>query len=255
MFIDDLIETVEGKLNSLICIYCEKTFKDRTTLKEHMRKKAHKRINPDNKSYDKFFLINYKGKDQSPVYRGSTANQASNSSRSKKPTCASSDNERTRRKPPQERSRVFQTDNSDSDWDQWTDVEIAIVCLFCSFSCGKIDDIKQHMQQVHLYDFDRVVEGLNFYQRVKMVNFIRRQMQQKRCVNDCCLEFDTHENLLKHMVAEKHFVINDTKLYNQPQYFFPTIDGEDLGFMVRTDLLLIFYLLQTIPFYVISKTR
>lgn len=44
---------------SLICIYCEKTFKDRTVLKEHMRKKFHKCINPNNKAYDKFYIINY----------------------------------------------------------------------------------------------------------------------------------------------------------------------------------------------------
>lgn len=44
---------------SLICIYCEKTFKDRSVLKEHMRKKFHKCVNPNNKIYDKFYIINY----------------------------------------------------------------------------------------------------------------------------------------------------------------------------------------------------
>lgn len=228
VFIDELIDTVEQKLNTLICIYCEKVFKDRTTLKEHMRKKGHKRINPDNKLYDKFFLINYKGKDNSPAHhRGSgsgTQNTTINPRRTK-PSHAVSDSER-KKKPPQERSRVFQTDNSDSDWSEWTDEEIAIVCLFCDFTSGKIESVKEHMRQTHLFDFDCVVESLNFYQRVKMVNFIRRQMLQKRCVNDCCIEFNSEENLLKHMMAEKHFVISDTKLYNQPQYFFPTVDGK-----------------------------
>lgn len=32
---------------------------DRTALKEHMRKKLHKRINPTNKEYDKFYINNY----------------------------------------------------------------------------------------------------------------------------------------------------------------------------------------------------
>lgn len=44
---------------SLICIYCEKIFKDRLVLKEHMRKKFHKCINPHNKMYDKFYINNY----------------------------------------------------------------------------------------------------------------------------------------------------------------------------------------------------
>jgi hypothetical protein len=44
---------------SLICIYCEKTFKNRMVLKEHMRKKFHKCINPNNQVYDKFYINNY----------------------------------------------------------------------------------------------------------------------------------------------------------------------------------------------------
>lgn len=33
--------------------------KDRTVLKEHMRKKQHKKINPNNRQYDKFYVVNY----------------------------------------------------------------------------------------------------------------------------------------------------------------------------------------------------
>lgn len=44
---------------SLQCLYCEGTFRDHATLKEHMRKKLHKRINPKNRTYDKFYVINY----------------------------------------------------------------------------------------------------------------------------------------------------------------------------------------------------
>lgn len=59
VFIDELIQQIENKLDSLQCIYCEKTFPDRNTLKEHMRKKLHKRINPQNKNYDKYYIVNY----------------------------------------------------------------------------------------------------------------------------------------------------------------------------------------------------
>ena len=44
---------------SLQCLFCEKTFKDRPTLRDHMRKKQHKKINPKNKEFDKYYLINY----------------------------------------------------------------------------------------------------------------------------------------------------------------------------------------------------
>jgi hypothetical protein len=42
-----------GYLFFQACIYCEKTFKTRDVLKEHMRKKGHKKINPKNVAYDR----------------------------------------------------------------------------------------------------------------------------------------------------------------------------------------------------------
>lgn len=45
--------------SSLQCLYCEKVFRDKNTLKDHMRKKQHRRINAKNKEYDKFYIINY----------------------------------------------------------------------------------------------------------------------------------------------------------------------------------------------------
>lgn len=59
VFISELVDVIEYKLNNLMCIYCEKVFPDRGILKEHMRKKLHKRINPRNKCYDKYFIVNY----------------------------------------------------------------------------------------------------------------------------------------------------------------------------------------------------
>lgn len=44
---------------SFTCMFCEKEFKEWQTLKDHMRKKSHKRIDPKNKKYDKYYLINY----------------------------------------------------------------------------------------------------------------------------------------------------------------------------------------------------
>lgn len=41
------------------CIYCEKTFSDRTVLMDHMRKRNHREVNPKNNYYDKFYIINY----------------------------------------------------------------------------------------------------------------------------------------------------------------------------------------------------
>lgn len=40
VFIDNLIDVIQMHLTELKCIFCEKTFRDRSTLKEHMRKKG-----------------------------------------------------------------------------------------------------------------------------------------------------------------------------------------------------------------------
>lgn len=59
VYIDELLDRISEKLEALQCLYCEKTFPDRVTLKEHMRKKQHKRIHPSNQSYDKYYAVNY----------------------------------------------------------------------------------------------------------------------------------------------------------------------------------------------------
>lgn len=46
-------------IHRLLCLCCEKTFKTPVLLREHMRKKQHRSLNPKNKMYDKFYLLNY----------------------------------------------------------------------------------------------------------------------------------------------------------------------------------------------------
>lgn len=207
VFIDELIDIVELKMKNLVCLYCEKIFKDRMTLKEHMRKKGHKRINPENKFYDRFFLTNYY-KDRA------------------KPPAVQLGEQVTPRKVRQDSSRVFQTDHEDSDWSDWEVSEnLAIKCLFCDVTEAKIDELKTHMHHEHHFSFDAETKGLNFYKRVKLVNYIRHQMGAMQCVN-CDLKVAEQGTLLSHMKAEKHFSVTCEKRYNQPEFFFPTIDDD-----------------------------
>ena len=41
------------------CLYCDKTFRDYKTLREHMRKKLHKKLNPSNTGYSRQNLNNF----------------------------------------------------------------------------------------------------------------------------------------------------------------------------------------------------
>ena len=59
VFVNEFLDAVEEKLEQLVCLYCEGVFKSREVLKEHMRKKMHKKLNPKNKAWDRFYLVNY----------------------------------------------------------------------------------------------------------------------------------------------------------------------------------------------------
>ena len=59
VFVTKFLDMIEEKIESLLCLYCEKVFKSREVLKEHMRKKQHKQLNPRNKVWNQFYLVNY----------------------------------------------------------------------------------------------------------------------------------------------------------------------------------------------------
>ncbi|XP_065077896.1 zinc finger protein 277 [Ochlerotatus camptorhynchus] len=206
VFVDELIDTVQEKMENMICLFCEKVFKDRPTLKEHMRKKGHKRINPDNKFYDRFFLVNYKN------------------DRLNKPT-------KTIAKQPvpvearARESSPFHSEDSNSDWSDWYGEEQPTTCLFCSIAKPKIDDLKQHMKTEHSFDFDAQVIGLTFYQRVKIVNYIRRQIHVLKCVL-CREEFTSKEKLQSHLQDAGHYSIGEQQFWDQPEFFFPTYEDD-----------------------------
>jgi hypothetical protein len=59
VFINDLLDLLQSKIDKLQCIYCERYFKNSTAFRDHMRKKHHKKINSKNQLYDRFYMINY----------------------------------------------------------------------------------------------------------------------------------------------------------------------------------------------------
>lgn len=206
VFIDELIDNVQDKLDKLICLFCSKKFKDRPTLKEHMRKKGHKRINPDNKAYDKFFLVNYKNEmEVRNTAKQSVQVMMANTNISNK---------------------VVESDN-DSDWSDWEGEKQNLNCLFCSVSDTDFPRIKNHMKTSHDFDFDAAITGLNFYEKVKVVNYMRRQMHMLKCVS-CGEKFDTIKLLLDHLALLKHYGIGKRTDWDHPEFFFPTYEDDSI---------------------------
>ncbi|XP_074619362.1 zinc finger protein 277-like isoform X1 [Acropora palmata] len=202
--INEFLDLLEKKLTSLQCLFCEKLFKDRTALKDHMRKKQHKKINPKNKEYDRFYVINY-------LELGKTWEDIQNEIEEEEET---------------------RTDGNadEGDWNDWKDDLPPTVCLFCDNSYPVTRQVLQHMKDEHCFDFLAVTHslGLDFYHQVKIVNYVRRQVYQNNCVK-CEVNFCSKQAVLDHMEKEQHFSLPDEKSsWDQPQYFFPTYENDTL---------------------------
>jgi hypothetical protein len=122
-------------LPRLRCIYCEKLFKTRQILKEHMRKKRHIRIHPKNPRYDRFYILNYS---KSGFLTPSAHPSATD--------------------PSNDPSNQDGTDDDEETWEDWIDEDAdrpKMQCLFCEeFSDGN-QKCFDHMIQKHNFDLNR----------------------------------------------------------------------------------------------------
>lgn len=200
VFVDEFLKEIEQKLAKFECLFCDKVFKDRASLIEHMRKKSHRRLNPKNKSYDKYYIINYLelGKNWE-ILQGEPDHL-----------------------------------ESGEDWSGWEDeVGMTAVCFFCSSQFSTHEKVFEHMASTHDFDFVAIRKEMNlsFYQQIKMVNYIRRTVHQ---IRESDKEKDGNEaKELSPGIAEKYAeaiknCISSSTKWNQPQYYFPTYENDTL---------------------------
>ena len=139
-------------------------------------------------------------------------------------------------------SEVSKGEDQEDDWYDWRKYLPGFVCLFCPATysnCGNgANDLFNHMKVVHEFDFIKIKETmkLSFYQQVKLVNYIRRQVHLGACIFcDETIEKRKHsdetykENLLNHMKIENHMRLpDDQSEWDQSQYLFPTYENDTL---------------------------
>ncbi|KAM9216773.1 zinc finger protein 277 isoform 1-T1 [Dugong dugon] len=196
---DEFLYTLQKKLDNLQCLYCEKTFRDKNTLKDHMRKKQHRKINPKNREYDRFYVINY-------LELGKSWEQVQ-----------------------LEDDRDL-LDHQEDDWSDWEEIPASAVCLFCEKQAETVEKLYVHMEDAHEFDLLKIKSdlGLNFYQQVKLVNFIRREVHQCRCYG-CHVKFKSKADLRTHMEETKHIsLLPERQTWDQLQYYFPTYENDTL---------------------------
>ncbi|KAI7811948.1 zinc finger protein 277 [Triplophysa rosa] len=199
VYCTEFLDTLEWKLENMQCLYCEKTFRDKTTLKDHMRKKQHRRINARNHDYDRFYVINY-------LELGKTWEEVQ------------SEDDRD----------LFE--DEDDDWSDWQAHPVCAVCLFCEQQTDTMEKIYTHMKETHEFDLHMLKTDLNlkFYQQVKLVNYIRRELHQCHCYG-CQEKFGSKEELVQHLVNTGHMMqLPEVSHWDQPQYYFPTYENDAL---------------------------
>ena len=221
VYIDELLDILERRLDDLVCIYCEKVFKSRDVLKEHMRKKNHKKINPRNSTYDKYYLVNYLefGKSWEHVSRDNSDRPFEEEDL---PTGFDSD---------------ASDDGAENDWSDWRGNLSGAVCLFCPAYYTDFNEILYHMASVHEFDYKtmRTQLNLNFYQQIKLINFIRRQMHLNQCMF-CNDKFEEFEALFSHMKAENHLKPpTDRDEWDQSQFYFPTYENDNFLCLIEDE--------------------
>jgi len=213
VFVNKFLDILQEKLDTLICLYCEKTFKSRDVLKEHMRKKSHKKLNPQNKYYDEFYLVNYLefGKNWEDLSREPGGEE-------------------------DEITSGFDVEKDENyDWSDWKDNVGRTICLFCPANYAENKDLFQHMVEIHGFNFQKIREddGLDFYQQVKMINYIRRCVHLNTCIG-CGTLFSDRSSMLQHLSWSDHYSPPE-KEWNQPQFYFPTYENDNLLHCLEED--------------------
>merc|ERR1719468_424217 len=166
-----------------------------------MRKKMHKSIDPKNKEFDKFYIINYL--EYSKVWKDIKSER---------------DTE----------DKEFLNDSETIE--DWTDPVQTYYCLFCDNSFENENEIFDHMINKHQFDLNEINSSnqLSFYNQVKLVNYIRRQVYSKQCFI-CKKQTNSMGELRTHLKENNHIKqFPDCEHWDQPEFYFSTFEDDSL---------------------------
>jgi len=202
----ELLDAVEARLARLECPRCEKTFTNPEVLRMHMRKKKHFAINPANRSWDRFWLVNFGA--------GGGGGEGSPET-SKTEAGAGSDDDA----------------EGWSDWDEGGE-EGRTVCLFCPLATPTPALCLTHMIEAHGFDLEAAWESLrtplpeaamsaaaeeeadrHLYRGIRLVNLIRQRMVVGQCL---ACEYQGPQ-VVEHMRREGHMEVPLAVLLQQEE--------------------------------------
>ncbi|KAI9091719.1 hypothetical protein DFS34DRAFT_564717, partial [Phlyctochytrium arcticum] len=205
--VTEFLETLQTKLAGLQCLYCEKIFKTSAVLRKHMRKKKHFKINPRNRGYDRYYIINYlePGKNWEAY-------------------------ENEKYESDEERKEEY------VEWADWTDddgTDDITMCLFDENVFPSALAAHDHMVSSHNFDLRSIRDSLHldFYASIKLINYIRKQTSLCRCFS-CGVEFESIGELTAHLRDTTGHVTDipgpEASFWSDPQYLFPCYEDDPL---------------------------
>jgi hypothetical protein len=195
---------------------CERIFKDYATLRMHMKKKRHFKVNGRNKIYDQFYLINYLewGKTWEDLQRE-----------------------------PDDDGESEATISTISEIDPWRDWEETIdesdmleeptKCAVCDERCVNAALALTHLVEEHDLDLIklRAEWQLDVYATIKLINYLRwcYSVAHKcpRCLVQCA---DVGVAAGARQAAEQpcQHVARDAAFWDDAQYLIPVVDNDPL---------------------------
>ncbi|TPX39018.1 hypothetical protein SeMB42_g06515 [Synchytrium endobioticum] len=192
VWLDAFLDVLERKLADLQCLYCERIYRDQATLRIHMRKKKHFKLR-QSREYDKYYVVNYTDRNWRMRDGGSC-------------------------------------DDDDESWEDWKDSGDGndTMCLFCDDVEKSADLVCAHVKEKHRVDLYELRRDLTIYQYIALINYLRKQFISHRCFS-CHHQCEILADLINHLEVSKHGIPKPPhELYDDPQYLFPTVDGDAL---------------------------
>ncbi|KAH7824108.1 putative zinc finger, c2h2 type domain containing protein [Monocercomonoides exilis] len=211
----EFISILFEKANGCVCVYCGHKYPNYDVLHLHMRKKGHLRLHPRDNLWDRFFIANFTDLSRSWAQQQVEAKEKKMALRAQKRKYRAE--RMAEGKSYQDALQGFKAigveeeikaDKEEENDEEWEDIdggegiyeEQLTYCLFCLNSFNTPSKCLEHMSSVHLFDLIETQHklGLDYYQGVKMVNYIRQSIQKHICPY-CCLEHSTAGELRKHL--------------------------------------------------------
>ncbi len=120
--------------------------------------------------------------------------------------------------------------DQDSSIEEWNEPAQTYFCLFCDDAFDEEKEILEHMSEAHSFDLiaTNADHKLSFYQQVKLLNYIRRQVYLKTCFV-CRHQAESSDELREHLKRTEHVKnFPEPDLWDQPEYYFSTFEDDSL---------------------------